>query len=279
MSCTAQLWDLSPFPGICFPRSNLFGEGSEMDVMQAKAMELERQLRMSSLQRFEMESDLQEAVGEMASLRAECRAHKDALAGLRIECQAYEQRLDRLQAVAKAQEEDIKVLMDLYGSTNLSAMRAELEELRSARRREQEVEALKAELEQLRKEKLERDEQDRLAVEVWGPATRSQPDATWDPAPVLLTDEPLDRPLTIGGMAAELGLKCDVREIHDLGLHVWEVFTRENGRMPTPRIFYLKDGQGERVSCFTERDRGLLTRAIRAYCRASGLDLRVKEVD
>jgi hypothetical protein len=116
----------------------------------------------------------------------------------------------------------------------------------------------------LRREREERLEQEALAVEIWGARTRKEPDATWDAEPVLLSGEQ-DPPLSIRRVADELGIKFSRREMQHVGSHVRDAFLRAHGRSPELRVFRCKDGLGERVGCFTERDRALITSVVQQY--------------
>jgi hypothetical protein len=163
--------------------------------------------------------------------------------------------------------------------SNLSAVRAEREQLTSERDRltseldrmrglEQLYREAQVELALLKREREEWREQDRLAVDIWGPRVRSEPDGSWDPQPVLLFSVPPATgasPVTVGRIAAELGYKCTAQHIHQLGSHVRDAFMRAHGRCPEPRVFYSKDGSAERVGCFTERDRDLIASVIRLH--------------
>jgi hypothetical protein len=111
----------------------------------------------------------------------------------------------------------------------------------------------------------EREEQERLAVEIWGPLNRRQPDATWDPPPVLLYSRPSNEPLSICTVAADLGFKHGAQQIHGLGAHVREAFMSVHGRAPEPRVFFNKDGTADRVGCFTEGDRDFLAAVVRRH--------------
>lgn len=160
------------------------------------------------------------------------------------------------------------------------AERAELEQRLEAEMREsrellsevqaktRELQDLRVELALLRSERELQEQQDQLAVEIWGPSNRRQPDATWDPPPVLLfsrSKEGWDTPLSIGRVAADLGYKCGAQQVLHLGVHVREAFLRAHGRLPTPRIFYDKHGSPHRVGCFTEQDRELLAAIVRRH--------------
>ena len=146
----------------------------------------------------------------------------------------------------------------------------------------------KKELELLRTEKEGREELERLAVDIWGPASkRAKPDGSWDPAPVLLSPEPSpcrpcrshppshglapvcinpsDPPVTVGRIAAELGYKCDAHHVHLLGGHVREAFMRAHGRAPEPLVYYDDKGVASRIGCFTERDRELISCVVQRF--------------
>jgi hypothetical protein len=155
----------------------------------------------------------------------------------------------------------------------LHIAREDLEKVRACKRAlesqledtARELQEANVELSLLKREREERLEQERLAVEIWGPRTRTQPDATWDPAPVLLTAE--DPPITVRGVAAELGFKLSRRDLQDVGSHVRDAFMRAHGRVPELRVFHGKDGAADRIGCFTERDRKLITAVVLARGR------------
>lgn len=153
----------------------------------------------------------------------------------------------------------------------LHVMREDLEKVRECRRAlESQLESVAQQLQEaqlelglLRREREERLEQERLAVEIWGPRTRPEPDATWDPPPVLLSQE--DPPITIRKVAADLGVQFTRRELHEVGSHVRDAFMRAHGRLPELRVFTGSDGVSERIGCFTERDRELIASVVRAH--------------
>ena len=156
--------------------------------------------------------------------------------------------------------------------SNLSAVRAERDQLTSELDRMRGVEQLykeaQVELALLRQEREEWQEQDRLAVDIWGQKVRSEPDGSWDPQPVLLFSAPpatSASPVTLGRIAAELGYKCTAQHLHQLGSHVRDAFMKAHGRCPEPRVFYNKEGSAERVGCFTEGDRDLIASVIRLH--------------
>lgn len=154
----------------------------------------------------------------------------------------------------------------------LHVVREDLAKVRDEKRAlELRVEGLLRELQEaqmqlalLRREREERLEQEALAVEIWGPRTRKEPDSTWDPAPVLLTGEN-DPPLSVRRVADELGIKFSRRELQHVGSHVRDAFLRAHGRAPELRVFRGKDGLGERVGYFTERDRPLIASVVRKH--------------
>jgi hypothetical protein len=120
---------------------------------------------------------------------------------------------------------------------------------------EDELKAAREKLEEYERREREELEQDRLAVAIWG--CKRQPDATWDTPPTMLSE--VDRPITVNRVAGELGLKCRTPgSAHRLYARVHEAYLRAHGRPPTPMIYYDGDGIPERVSCYTERDRGLI---------------------
>lgn len=128
----------------------------------------------------------------------------------------------------------------------------------------EELEETQAELSLFRRERAERLEQEWLAVEIWGPRTRPVPDATWDPSPVLLSEE--DPPITVRRVAADLGMCfASGKELQEVEVRVRDVFLHVHGRAPVLRVFNGPDGASERVGCFTERDRELIASVVRAH--------------
>ncbi len=248
MSCTEQLWGMAPTLQAPWTDTQLRedlrrSERYQMEL-EAKNIELNRELGVFLLQMHIAREDLERARAEKRELEA------------------------RLEAA--------------------STQARELQELRM-------------ELALLRSEREERLEQEQLAVEIWGPANRRQPDATWDPPPVLLFSQgqPVealsdpgvllfsqggpaealsdpaillfarrgekDRPLTVGKVAADLGFKCSAQSLHRLGSHVRDAFMRAHGRVPEPRVFYDRPGVADKIGCFTERDRELIAAVVRAH--------------
>ena len=133
-----------------------------------------------------------------------------------------------------------------------------------------------AQLAGLKRERNEMLEQDRLARNIWGPVTRSRPDATWDPPPVLLFHQPPDScdnavcsrqdlPVSVGRIASELGFDTSGQEVHRLGLLVRQAFVKAWGKHPDLKVYYNKDGAPDRISCFTERDRELILATIHKH--------------
>ena len=121
---------------------------------------------------------------------------------------------------------------------------------------EQLVDSLRSELERHR---MLGAEQDALARGLWVPI-RSEADASWDAAPVLLSD--FERPITVGGIAAELGFKCGSQDVHRLGRFVRDAFLHEHDRVPVPMVYYDKTKAAKGLCCYTERDRALITAVI-----------------
>lgn len=147
-------------------------------------------------------------------------------------------------------------------------MRESRELLSELRDKGRELQDLRVELALLRSEREELKEQELLAVEIWGPSNRRQPDATWDPPAVLLFHQPKpasDAPLSIGKVASDLGFKHGAQQLHHLGAHVREAFMRAHGKAPEPRVFFDKNGTPDRIGCFTERDREFLEAVVRRY--------------
>ncbi len=165
--------------------------------------------------------------------------------------------LEKVRAEKRELEAQLEVAVrDLHDASSLlDGPKRELQELRM-------------ELALLRSEREEREEQEQLAVEIWGPVSRRQPDATWDPPAVLLFSQAgieKDRPLTVGRVAADLGFKCGAQSLHSLGSHVRDAFIRAHGRAPEPRVFYDGNGVADKIGCFTERDRELIAAVLRKH--------------
>lgn len=127
----------------------------------------------------------------------------------------------------------------------------------------EELQETQAELSLLRREREERLEQERLAIEIWGPRTRPVPDATWDPPPVLLSQD--DQPITVRRVAGDLGVHFSRKELQEVEVRVRDVFLHAHGHAPVLRAFHGPDGASERVGCFTERDRELIASVVRAH--------------
>jgi hypothetical protein len=132
--------------------------------------------------------------------------------------------------------------------------------------------ALEKELEEARerlacydRREREEEEQHRLALSIWG--ARRQPDSTWDPPPVLLSKD--DRPLTVGRVVSDLGHRCTSLRVHRISALVQQAYICAHGRVPMPVIYYDSKGVPERVTSYTESDRGLIEAVIRAHCKPS----------
>lgn len=232
MSCTEQLWSMSPIFDAPWMNLQLKDDLQRSErylvELESKNIELNRELGVFLLQMHIAREDLEKV-----------RAGKRELEAL-LE-----------SGVREAQE--------------LRAGREALSSQLDARTRE--LQDLRVELALLRGECEQREEQEQLAVEIWGPANRRKPDATWDPPAVLLfaRRSEKDCPLTVGRVAADLGFKCSPRALHLLGSHVRDAFMRAHGREPVPRVFYDKNGAADRIGCFTERDRELIAGVLRAH--------------
>ena len=125
---------------------------------------------------------------------------------------------------------------------------------------ESELHEARVKLEAFERLKREEEEQDKLSAAIWG--CKRQPDATWDAQPVLLTE--VDKPVTVGRIAGELGVNClTPASVPRLCAQVHQAYVRARGKAPIPVVYYDKDGVPERVSCYTERDRELITGVIR----------------
>jgi hypothetical protein len=137
-------------------------------------------------------------------------------------------------------------------------------ELKAKLRTHEEVESelvmVRERLREYERREREEQEQDRLAIAVWG--CRRQADASWDAPPVLLTEHAVDKPITIGQIARELGMRDNMQR---LSAHVHQAYMRAHRTPPALVIYYDNEGLPERVSCFTERDRGFITDALKAY--------------
>jgi hypothetical protein len=107
------------------------------------------------------------------------------------------------------------------------------------------------------------DEQDALAREIWVPLTRKQPDATWDQAPVLLSD--VDSPITVGGVASEMGFQCTAWHVHRLSAFVREAYLEQHKRPPVPVVYCDRNSTPDRISCYTERDRELIRGVVARF--------------
>ena len=117
----------------------------------------------------------------------------------------------------------------------------------------------------LRKEQQWRGEQERIIDDIWGPIVKPRPDVTWDPPPVLLSEVDNEGPVTLKGVATELGLKLDDRELATVSSRVQEVYEGAHGKLPDPRVFYDEKGWAQRVGCFTQRDRRILVRCLTGH--------------
>lgn len=162
----------------------------------------------------------------------------------------------------------------MRGQDNLADARERLErmelELAAARERLADHERMELELVAARErlahhERMERmeEEQHQLALSIWG--ARRRPDATWDPAPVLLT--PDDRPLTVGRVVSDLGYRCTSQRVHRISALVQQAYVVAHGRVPIPKIYYDGEGVPERVTSYVESDRGLIEAVVCAHCR------------
>lgn len=188
---------------------------------------------------------------------------------------------------ARREREELQASVD-SGTREVRELLAELKD------KARQLQDMRVELALLRSERVE---QEQIAVEIWGPANRRQPDATWDTPPALLfsrdrspgpllsrdrspaplskragsdlLDKPhdplLDKPLSVCKVAADLGFKHGAPQVNHLGTHVRKAFMRAYGRAPEPRIFFARDGTPDRVGCFTERDREFLAAIVRRH--------------
>jgi hypothetical protein len=109
----------------------------------------------------------------------------------------------------------------------------------------------------------ELDEQDALAQEIWVPMTRKQPDASWDQAPVLLSD--VDSPITVGAVASEMGFKCTAWHVHRLSAFVRDAYLERHKRPPVPVVYCDMNSAPDRISCYTERDRELIRDVVARF--------------
>jgi hypothetical protein len=125
---------------------------------------------------------------------------------------------------------------------------------------EQQLVSVRTELAQCK----ELEEQEALVKTIWGPIVR-EVDSTWDPPPVLLTGDPLDHPVTLGRIAADLGFKNSAQHVRRLMWFVRQAFV-DCGREHTgPKVYYDSGGEPERLSCFTERDREFISSVIQQH--------------
>ena len=106
---------------------------------------------------------------------------------------------------------------------------------------------------------------DRINFDVWEPMGRR---AAYfqDQLPVLLdspcTDSYMDQPLQLGRVVRDMGFVCKPTELRRLGALAYHAFARVHGTAPVARVFYVRDGSPQRVSCFTRRDRDLVINVI-----------------
>lgn len=206
-------------------------------------LQVEEDLRKNERFQFELRSKNIELNRELGVLLLQMHIGREDLEKMRAEKRELEARLE-------------VAVRDLHDSSSL------LEE------KKRELQELRMELALLRSEREEQQEQEQLAVEIWGPASRRQPDATWDPPAVLLFSQgkrEKDLPLTVGRVAADIGVKCSAQSLHRLGSHVRDAFMRAHGRAPEPRVFYNGNGVADKIGCFTERDRELIAAVLRAH--------------
>jgi hypothetical protein len=125
---------------------------------------------------------------------------------------------------------------------------------------ERELEEARERLAVYQQREEELDEQDRLARRIWG--ARRMPDASWD-RPAELVCPARAKPLTVGKIISELGYKATPARVHRVCAHVQEAYTRAHGRVPVPVVYYDETGTPDRVSCYTEDDRELITDVVR----------------
>lgn len=112
--------------------------------------------------------------------------------------------------------------------------------------------------------------QARLSQEIWTPVERKiqAPSSTsaWNPSPEFL-DNPAVRtgtspPITLSQVLRGLGYQCSGTDLRKLAAMVHEAFQLKHGHPPRPMIYYDDEGQAERLSCFTEDDRGFLEEVL-----------------
>lgn len=114
--------------------------------------------------------------------------------------------------------------------------------------------------------------QNRMQQEIWGPLKRSEPDGSWNPAPVLL-DSPVLRmsaacpgpPITLSQVLRSLGLHYSGRVVRNLGAIVHDAYVSKHGHPPRPIIYYDGEGQAEKVSCYTEEDRNFIEDVVLGF--------------
>lgn len=103
-------------------------------------------------------------------------------------------------------------------------------------------------------------DQDALARDLWVPVVRSEPDGSWDPPPVLLSE--VEGSVTVGGIAAELGFKCTAHHVHQLERFVRDAYMLEHKGCPCR---WCTTTAATRPICYTERDRALITAVVRLH--------------
>jgi hypothetical protein len=160
-----------------------------------------------------------------------------------------------LNCVRIAQEFSICLQeLRIMGDT-VCKLRAENENL------EQELSDVRGQLERIQRERKELEEQEALAKSIWGPIARL-PDASWDTAPVLLSADPMDQPVSISRITSDLGFKNSAEHIHRLTGFVRQAFSVAKRPLTGPRVYYDSGGIPERLSCYTERDRDIITAVV-----------------
>jgi len=223
-SCTEQLWCMTP------PLDAPWMHGCLNDADN----EMARRAKEAEAKNIELNRCL-------SQLAMQAHIAREDLANVRAEHKELQQQLE-----ARMKE--------------TTELKAELQA------KKQELLAVRDELLLLQSKQAKLEDQDLLAVDIWGPGNARKPDATWDPPPVLLyqakRNRSEDKPLSIGRVAADLGIKHGKEQQRFLAKKVREAFKRARGKSPEPRVFCDSDGAPERIACFSEKDREFLVEIV-----------------
>lgn len=107
-----------------------------------------------------------------------------------------------------------------------------------------------------------------LSASIWGRKEEDNkpPEVIWNCAALLINDQAalysLSPPLTISKVVSDMGLQLSPSQMHRLSILVHQAYMREHGVAPKPRIHYDCDGTPERISCYTEAERALITTVV-----------------